>query len=454
MMRRWLLLVIVLGIIPSSVWGADTLTKAVKDFQALEGDSVRALRRDLWLALAERMVTLSTTAPTADDGVRALWYAARAWEEVARRSALPMDARRAAGAFARVPQKAPAHPLADDALLRQAQNLLRAGDPAAARQVLEQVLAKYPQGDMAPQARQELARIRSKPAPNASGAPPPPGASPPSAALPHKESLRSPSPSSSPKGAASPLRPPPQKKQEGNLVEQLGLSVRTVVLDAGHGGSDPGAMAFGLREKDINLRMVRMLAPLLEAQGFRVVQTRTKDQYLSLDERTRRANAAKGDLFLSIHCNAHYDAAIHGFELYFLDLATDKQAIRVAARENGVSESKISDMQMILSDLLLHAKIEESKTLARVVQREVMAGAGARFALRDHGARGAFFYVLTGVRMPAILVELGYITNPEEARLLASDSYLSALAQGLTQGVVAYVKQLDRFALGEGKGGS
>lgn len=447
MMRRCLFLLALLMALTTPVWGADSLAKALGDFQALERDSTRAMRRDLWIALAERFAALGAARAGSDEGVRALWHAARSWEEVARRSRLPMDARRAADAFGRVARSAPNHSLADDALLRQAQLLAQAGDAAAARQGLETLLARYPKGDAASQARQELARLGAKaPAPSAG---PRVSASPPPVAQP--------GPLAAPQGGA-PAAPrpvtPQQKKQAGSLVEQLGLSVRTVVLDAGHGGADPGAMAWGLREKDINLRMTRILGPLLEAQGFRVVHTRSRDQFLSLDERTRRANAAKGDLFLSIHCNAHADSSVHGFELYYLDLATDKQAIRVAARENGVSEHRISDMQMILSDLLLHAKIDESKALARTVQREVMATAGARFGLRDHGARGAFFYVLTGVRMPAILVELGYITNPDDARLLADDASLRALAQGLVQGVVAYTKQLERFALEGARGGS
>jgi N-acetylmuramoyl-L-alanine amidase len=442
MAYRWIFVVVVWLAAVSPALAADTYADAVQDFQALSQDAVRANRRDLWIALSERFRRLGESAPSADERVKALWYAARAWEEIARRSHLAMDARRAADAYGQVVSRAPTHRLADDAALNQALLLAKVGDVGAARSVLEHLIVQFPQGDMVPQARRELARLGGT-APKTS----PPTFS--SKAASSSSSKGGPSAKSSPRSVTK-----KQKKQAGSLVEQLGLTVRTVVIDAGHGGKDPGAMAHGLREKDINLRMARILGPLLEDHGFRVVYTRTKDAYLSLDKRTRLANAAKGDLFLSIHCNAHTDTSVQGFELYYLDLATDKQAIRVAARENGVSEKKISDMQLILSDLLLHSKIDESKTLARVVQKQVMSLAGRKFGLQDHGARGAFFYVLTGVRMPAVLVELGYITHAEEARRLASDAYLRTMAQSLAQGVVAYTKQLERFAQGKTGGGS
>ena len=428
----WFLGLVLLFSVPA-VAAADSLDQAREAFQALEKDPERSLRRDLWLALVQRFTALGASAPK-EDGVRALWYLARSWEEIARRSHLSMDARRAADAYSRLAQVAPKHSLADDALLRQAQIMARQGDASGAKAVLQRLVSSYPQGDMAAAARQEIARldgVAAKPAPTA---PTPPPAPPPAD--------RAPLPQGAPPAAVT-IQP---KKQAGNLAEQLGLTIRTIVLDPGHGGKDPGAVVQGWYEKDINLRMARILGDMLRAKGFQVVLTRTKDTYLSLEERTRRANAAKGDLFLSIHCNAHADPGLHGFELYYLDLATDQQAARVAARENGVSEKKISDMQRILSDLLLQSKIEESKALARITQKEVMRTAAASWGLQDHGARGAFFYVLTGVRMPALLVELGYMTNPSELQRLGQDVYLRALAAGLTQGVVAYSQYLERFA--------
>ena len=243
-----------------------------------------------------------------------------------------------------------------------------------------------------------------------------------------------------------------QKKYAGNLVEQLGLKVRTIMIDAGHGGKDPGAVANGQEEKDINLRMARILGGELQQQGFEVHYTRTRDTFIPLEERTAMANAKNADLFISMHCNALKDNSIKGLEVYYLNLATDAQAVRVAARENGVSAKKISDMQFILSDLMLNSKINESRQMASLVEQETLRSVRPRYSLMSHGSKGAFFYVLTGARMPAILVELGYLTNPGEAALLGSDAYLTSMARGLTAGVVAYKKKLERFALnGPGK---
>jgi N-acetylmuramoyl-L-alanine amidase len=240
-----------------------------------------------------------------------------------------------------------------------------------------------------------------------------------------------------------------QKKYTGSLVEQLGLKVRTVMIDPGHGGKDPGAVANGLREKDINLRMARILGTMLKEQGFEVHYTRTTDKFIPLEERTAMANARNADLFISVHCNAYKDTSAKGFEVYYLNLATDAQAVRVAARENGVSAKKISDMQFILSDLMLNSKINESRQMASMVEEETLRVMRPKYALASHGSKGAFFYVLTGARMPSILVELGYLTNPAEAKRLNTDAYLTTMAQGLTRGVLAYKKKLERFALNE-----
>ncbi len=238
-----------------------------------------------------------------------------------------------------------------------------------------------------------------------------------------------------------------QKKYTGSLVEQLGLKVRTIMIDAGHGGKDPGAVANRLQEKNINLRMAKILGGMLKEQGFEVHYTRTGDTFIPLEERTAMANGKNADLFISVHCNAHKDKNVRGLEVYYLNLATDAQAVRVAARENGVSAKKISDMQFILSDLMLNSKINESRQMAALVEQETLRTVRPKYSLSSHGSKGAFFYVLTGARMPSILVELGYLTNAPEAAKLNTDAYLQAMARGLTSGVMAYRKKLERFAL-------
>jgi len=256
-----------------------------------------------------------------------------------------------------------------------------------------------------------------------------------------------------PAPTTAPEEPPPsfappkgnRKKLAADLVEQLGLSVRTIMVDAGHGGKDPGARGYGLQEKDLNLRMALVLGKALKVRGFRVLYTRTTDDFLALEERTALANAKRVDLFISVHCNAHTDPAMHGLETYSLNLARTPDAVRVAARENSVSDKNISDLQMILTDLMLTSKIKESLDLARGVHRMGLAAIRRKWTVADHGNREAPFYVLMGAKMPSALLEIGYITNKSEAARLNTDAYLHILADGIADGIVEYKQQIERF---------
>lgn len=239
---------------------------------------------------------------------------------------------------------------------------------------------------------------------------------------------------------------PSRKRMAADLVEQLGLSVRTVMIDAGHGGKDPGAQGNGLVEKDVNLRMALTLGKTLKSRGFKVIYTRTTDVFLALEERTALANAKKADLFLSVHCNAHTDPSMSGLETYSLNLARTPDAVRVAARENSVSDKNISDLQMILTDLMLTSKIKESVDLAHGVHRRGLANIRRVWTVADHGNREAPFYVLMGAKMPSALIEIGYITNKTEAARLNNDAYLRTLSRGIADGVQAYKDQIERYA--------
>lgn len=238
-----------------------------------------------------------------------------------------------------------------------------------------------------------------------------------------------------------------QRKRLGDLVEQLGLSVRTVMIDPGHGGKDPGAHGlYGLAEKDVNLRFAKLLGEALRQKGFTVLYTRTKDVFVPLEARTEMANTRGADLFVSVHCNAHSDGSTGGLETYSLNLANSQDAVRVAARENASSSKRISDLQAILTDLMLSAKTIESRDLAKIVQKRAAGPLRQRYGTRDRGPHEAPFYVLIGAHMPAVLVEMGYLTNPAEAKRLASDQYLHTLASGLADGIAAYKQKIERYA--------
>ena len=226
------------------------------------------------------------------------------------------------------------------------------------------------------------------------------------------------------------------------LAQQLGLGVRRIVIDPGHGGKDPGAVGFGLKEKDIVLNVAKKIKKILEGKnGYEVLLTREDDVSLALEERTAIANTKEADLFLSIHVNAHPEETIRGVETFYLNLATHTEAMRVAALENATSTHNMSEMQDILSELMQNEKINESSQLAESVQLHMVDGLKKQnFQVKDLGVKQAPFYVLIGAEMPAILAEISFITNPEEAKLMKNEKYLQTLAEQIVAGVLSYAE--------------
>ncbi len=232
-----------------------------------------------------------------------------------------------------------------------------------------------------------------------------------------------------------------------SLARQLGLNVNRIVIDPGHGGKDPGCESHRkYREKDITLGLAKRLASQLKKEiGCEVFLTRDKDAFLSLEKRTAIANMKKADLFISLHVNAHKDGRIHGLETYFLNMATDQRAVMVAARENATSEKNISDLQTILNDLMLNTKIRESSKLAHQVQNGMVGSAKKRYkGIRNLGVKQAPFYVLIGAQMPAILVEVGFLSNRTERKRLMNKTYQERLAAGICDGIKLYIKSIEQ----------
>ncbi len=230
-----------------------------------------------------------------------------------------------------------------------------------------------------------------------------------------------------------------------SLAQQLNLGVRRIVIDPGHGGKDPGASAFGMKEKDIVLRMAKKLAAQLKQElGCEVILTRNEDVFISLEERTAIANANSADLFISLHLNAHSSAKIFGFETYYLNLSTDPEAIRVAALENATSTHQLSDLQTILSDIMKNSKIDESSRLAKQVQDALTSGLDDRKfqQIKSLGVKQAPFYVLIGAEMPAILIEMAFISNKTDAQQVKKESYQDALAAEITKGLQKYIRTI------------
>lgn len=234
-----------------------------------------------------------------------------------------------------------------------------------------------------------------------------------------------------------------EKPPDVGLAAALGLQVRRVVLDPGHGGKDPGAVWKGLYEKHLVLDICKRAAPKLrKLLGAEVLLTRTSDKFLPLEDRTAFANTHEADIFVSVHLNAAPSHRLNGVETYFLNLASDEESMRVAARENATTKRSISDLQVILNDLMLNSKINESNRLARALHKAMLANLRKTYKVRDLKVKQAPFYVLIGARMPAVLCELGFITNPKEHQRLGSRRYREHLADSLAKGVAAYVREL------------
>lgn len=259
--------------------------------------------------------------------------------------------------------------------------------------------------------------------------------------------IASPTPSQDPKVTAKPGKTDQistDNLESTDIARQLALGVRKVVIDPGHGGTDPGAPGYfkNVWEKDIVLKIAKKLAANLRNRlKCTVLLTRSTDKKLTLEERTAIANTQKADIFISLHCNAARNKRLAGIETYILNLATDEQAIAVAARENATSEKNISDLEYILTDLMKHAKIEESTRLADVVHSSFVKGMKKQYSrINDLGVKRAPFYVLLGARMPSILIETSFLSNKKECKRLMTDGYQSALANNIAIGIEKYVK--------------
>lgn len=216
--------------------------------------------------------------------------------------------------------------------------------------------------------------------------------------------------------------------------------VHTVVIDPGHGGKDPGAIGVGgVKEKDLNLKLAKLLAARLKARSFKVIMTREDDRFIDLEERTVLAESARGDVFISIHANASKNRALRGIEIYYLDEDHKRHNLELAARESGVKPSEVDSLQRALSRLRVSEASEHSRLLAEVVHEDVTSGLDATYGgVPDLGVKKGPFYVLFMSSMPSILVEMGFVTNRKESRLLASDRYLDTLAAQIAAGLGHY----------------
>ena len=245
---------------------------------------------------------------------------------------------------------------------------------------------------------------------------------------------------------AAPLPPSANRNGSFSLSRQLGLGIAKIVIDAGHGGHDPGAQARGITEAELTLDIALRLEKLLSKDAaFEVVMTRRTDTFVSLEERTAIANRVGADLFLSIHSNASSAATARGIETYFLNFAPNPEAEAVAARENAGGSRNMRSLPEIVRAIALNNKIDESRDFASIVQNAMYAQMRkSNKELRNLGVKQAPFLVLIGATMPSVLAEVSFITNRQDALLLKTDKYRQQIAEALYTGVLRYQQSLKR----------
>jgi len=251
--------------------------------------------------------------------------------------------------------------------------------------------------------------------------------------------IKSPDKVSVPKPAA------PTSRGDRTLARMLGLKIGRIVIDPGHGGHDMGSVGpDGFQEKDLVLRIARMLRRLLEENlGVEVLLTRDADVFLSLEERTAIANQNHADLFISIHANASRSRSSSGVETYFLDFARTAAEREVAARENAAAVHNYRDLEALVQKIARAEKMAESRELAAVVQKHLYGSARQVFpATQNRGVRSAPFVVLIGAKMPSVLAEIAFISNPRDEKLLKKEDTQRNLAKAMLQGIEGYMKAM------------
>lgn len=233
-----------------------------------------------------------------------------------------------------------------------------------------------------------------------------------------------------------------------SMTRALGLKIRRVVLDPGHGGHDQGSSGpTGLLEKELVLDVALRLGELVSANlGSEVVYTRNDDHFVPLETRTKIANESKADLFVSIHANSSVIRSVSGVETYYLSFTTSKEALDVAARENATSERSVFELRDLLQKIALQEKVEESRDFAARVNASLFRVWGQTPSTRNRGVKKAPFVVLIGASMPSILTEIGFLSNPRDEKELKKPETRQKIAEALYKGIAQYADSLSHFA--------
>jgi N-acetylmuramoyl-L-alanine amidase len=247
-----------------------------------------------------------------------------------------------------------------------------------------------------------------------------------------------------PKLPTPPTIPSPTVSEPARpVVPKAASQVRTIVIDPGHGGKDPGTVGrHGTTEKDVTLKVAALLRDMLgKLPNTRVLMTRERDVFIELEDRAKFANGKNADLFVSIHVNSHPHKGVRGLEIYHFGEAKDQRALEVAARENGTPLNSTGvGWEYLVADLLTSKKIEDSLELAWTAKQAMVTRLNGNYSIIDHGVKTAPFYVLRFTTMPSILAEIAFMSNPIEEEQMRTPAFLAHVAESIFDGVKAYLQ--------------
>ncbi len=258
--------------------------------------------------------------------------------------------------------------------------------------------------------------------------------------------------------SAGPL-PPPKPNLDGrrSLTRILGMKVGKIVIDPGHGGKDTGSIGYGgIREKDVTLAIAKKLKAELESRlNIEVLLTRETDVFLPLEQRTAMANVENADLFVSLHANASKNAKAAGIETFYLGLTRDSRTQLLAAVENASAQQNLSQLEDVIKKITMYEKEKESRDFATKVHRKMISAVRKlEPSVRDRGVKKAPFVVLIGTEIPAILLEIGFISNKREAQIISQAASQSRVAQSISLGIEDYLAGLGTLARAPAPSGS
>ncbi len=220
------------------------------------------------------------------------------------------------------------------------------------------------------------------------------------------------------------------------------LDAKVIVLDPGHGGNDLGARGFfSVVEKDLTLDIARRVEKIMEARGFSVFMTREEDRFVELRKRSKIAKEVDADIFISVHANWFRDRRVRGVETYYVGATDDPHLSELARRENMGSGYTIAEAKELLDQIYLDIRRNESRKLAVSIHNKLVSAFGAKRFIIDRGVRKAPFLVLVDTECPAVLVEMGYISNKEDANLFVDPAFREKIAGGIVEGVIEYIRE-------------